>query len=331
MSTPPGPADVPRIFPLGAFFRARLGAPAYKVPLDAGFSCPNRDGTLSRSGCLFCNPAGSGTGLSAQGLPLAEQWARLTPRLRARHPGALLLAYLQAYSNTHASIGRLRAVLAEISRLPGVAGLCLGTRPDCLDVGLDVDGDCARLNALAETGLAFVQLDLGLQSADDAVLARINRGHDAACFARAVRAAAQRGLSVCAHLVHGLPGARPDDLSASVAFLNELPVAGVKFHNLLVCRGAGLEALWRAGEYVPPSREEYVRAVVRALIRLRPDICVQRLAADPAPGELLAPDWGADKAGTLARIRAELARQDTWQGRDGFCPDTVPNWDSPPV
>ena len=92
-------------------------------------------------------------------------------------------------------------------------------------------------------------------------------------------------------------------------FLNALPVAGVKLHNLLVCRGSGLEQLWRAGGYAPPGREDYVQAVVRALTRLRPDICVQRLAADPAPGELLAPDWGADKTGTLARIRAELARR----------------------
>ncbi|MDP3428045.1 MAG: hypothetical protein Q8S17_11810, partial [Humidesulfovibrio sp.] len=175
-------------------------------------------------------------------------------------------------------------------------------------------------------------------SADDGVLARAGRGHDAACFARAARAAAARGLSVCAHLVHGLPGASPDDLLASVDFLNALPVAGVKFHNLLVCRGAGLEALWRtggrsgglSGGYAPPGREDYVQAVVRALARLRPDICVQRLVADAAPGELLAPDWGGDKNATLSRIRAELVRRDTWQGKDGFCPDRRPDFDGLP-
>jgi len=344
MSSSPGPAEPARFHSLAAYFRARLGGAARKVPLDAGFSCPNRDGTISRTGCLFCNPAGSGTGLLAQGLGLAGQWEHLAPRLRARHPEARLLAYLQSYSNTHASTARLGQVLAEISALPGVAGLCIGTRPDCLDV----DGTQERLDALAsflrqgaggggfgpDPGFGFIQLDLGLQSADDAVLVRINRGHDAACFARAARAAAGRGLSVCAHLVHGLPGAGPDDLLASVEFLNTLPVAGVKFHNLLVCRGAGLEALWRtggrSGGYTPPGREDYVQAVVRALARLRPDICVQRLAADPAPGELLAPDWGADKSGTLTRIRAELARQGLWQGKDGFCPDSPPDWDRPP-
>ncbi|PKN06890.1 MAG: TIGR01212 family radical SAM protein [Deltaproteobacteria bacterium HGW-Deltaproteobacteria-8] len=341
MSTTPGPAEHARFYSLAAFFRARLGAGARKVPLDAGFSCPNRDGTLSRSGCLFCNPAGSGTGLLAQGLSLAEQWEHLAPRQRARYPEARLLAYLQSYSNTHASINRLREVLAEISSLPGVAGLCLGTRPDCLDVGPKGGGGCARLDLLASfvrqdaqaglgPGFDFLQLDLGLQSADDAVLSRINRGHDAACFARATVAAAERGLSVCAHLVHGLPGARPDDLAESVDFLNALPVAGVKFHNLLVCRGAGLEALWRPGGYTPPEQGDYVQALVRALVRLRPDICVQRLAADAAPGELVAPAWAADKNITLSGIRSELARQDTWQGRDGFCPDTMPDWENPP-
>lgn len=325
MSAPPGPAERTRIYPLAAFFRARLGAAARKVPLDAGFSCPNRDGLLSRAGCLFCNPSGSGTGLFAQGLSLAEQWRLLSPRLRARHPEARLLAYLQSYSNTHANTDHVRRVLAEISALPGVAGLCLGTRPDCLDV----DKDCARLDALAQAEFGFVQLDLGLQSADDAVLTRSNRGHDAACFAHAARAAAARGLSVCAHLVFGLPGAGPDDLAGSVEFLNALPVAGVKFHNLLVCRGAALAGLWRAGGFAPPEREAYVQAMVRALERLRPDICVQRLASDPAPGELLAPDWAADKSGTLARIRSELARQDTWQGRCGFCPESPPDWNRP--
>lgn len=305
----------PRWRSAGVFFRARLGGPARKIPLDAGFSCPNRDGTLSSSGCTFCNPAGSGTGLSARGLSLSAQWERLAGRVLARHPGAKLLAYLQSYTNTHAPCATLRAMFSEIIALPGVSGLCLGTRPDCLDVGA---GE-ARLDLLAGLldALPFVQLDLGLQSADDAVLARANRGHGAACFAAATRAAAARGLSVCAHLVHGLPGARPDDLSRSVDFVNALPVAAVKFHNLLVCRGTALERLWREGGLEPVGREAYVEALLAALARLRPDICVQRLCADPAPGELLAPDWAADKAATLAALRARLDELGLWQGKDG--------------
>lgn len=315
-------AEVPRWHSAGVFFRARLGGPVRKAPLDAGFSCPNRDGTLSRAGCSFCNPAGSGTGLFAQGVGLAEQWAWQSSRIRARDPKVRILAYLQAYSNTHATVEHLRAVLAEVAALPDASGLCLGTRPDCLDV----DSGEARLDLLAQTGLGFVQLDLGLQSADDTVLERANRGHGAQLFARAVRAAAARGLLVCAHLVHGLPGAKPDDLARSVEFLNSLPVAGVKFHNLLVCRGAPLAQEWQAGGFVLPSREAYVDALIDALERLRPDICVERLFADPAPGELIAPDWAADKAAGLRLLRQEMHKRGTWQGRADFCPDRLPDW-----
>lgn len=323
MSDRPGPQrEMKRWRGAAAYLRGLLGGPARKVPLDAGFSCPNRDGTLSRAGCSFCNAAGSGTGLSAAGLSLRQQWERLAPRALARDPRTRLMGYLQAYSNTHASPQRLRAVLAEAAELPGIAGLCLGTRPDCLDA----DGDCARLDALAGAGFPFLQLDLGLQSADPAVLLRCGRGHGPEVFALAARAAAARGLLVCAHLVHGLPGAAGDDLEKSVEFLNALPIAAVKFHNLLVCRGTRLAGEWERGQLVPAGRDEYVAALIRALARLRPDICVERLFADPAPGELLAPDWAAGKAASLDFLRAEMRRLDTWQGRVGFCENAPPDF-----
>lgn len=323
------PQDQPRWFAASAYFRRRLGGRARKVPLDAGLSCPNRDGTISRLGCSFCNPAGSGTGLFARGVGLAEQWGRFAPRLASRQPGVRLLGYLQAYTNTHAAPGRLRAILAEAAALPGLAGLCLGTRPDCLDIGageerLDILAEALRLLP-AVCGGPYLQVDLGLQSADDAVLSRANRGHGAEVFALAARAAATRGLEVCAHLLHGLPGAAADDLVRSVAFVNALPVVAVKFHNLLVCRGAPLARAWRAGDCVPPGREEYLEALIRALELLRPDIRVERLFADPAPGELLAPDWAQDKAANLDLLRRELVRRDTWQGR-AQRPHARPDW-----
>lgn len=317
-----GGPEPSRWHPARLYFRARVGGDVRKAPLDAGLSCPNRDGTLSRSGCSFCNASGSGNGLFARGLSLTEQWALLAPRALARNPKARLLAYLQAFSNTHAEPERLAGILAETAALPGVAGLCLGTRPDCLDV----DAGFERLDLLARCPLPFIQLDLGLQSADPAVLARCGRGHGPEVFARATRAAAGRGLHVCAHLLHGLPGSGPDDLLESVRFLNELPVAAVKFHNLLVCRGTRLAEQWRGGGLAVPGREEYVADLVRALRGLRPDICVQRLFADPAPGELLAPDWAADKAAGLALARAALLGQNAWQGQAEHCPDTLPDW-----
>ncbi len=349
---------------LAGHWRERLGAKAWKAPLDAGLGCPNRDGTISRAGCVFCNPRGSGTGLAAKGLSLAAQWERQTPA----RPGTLRIAYLQSYTNTHCAPGRLAGLLDELAALPDIAGACIGTRPDCLEPEkLDLLARFARRLALAapEAGVQpEVWLDLGLQSCDDATLTCIGRGHDAACFAHAARRASEAGLKVCAHVMFGLPTgpgvtARASDrtrfsdiqgkdpgcpamrcpdlgleageaatagektgmategaeaLWRTVEFVNALPVAGIKFHNTMVVRGARLEGWWREGRYVPPCMDDYATAVALALARLRPDVVVHRLAADPAQDELLAPSWATDKHAVLARIRKIMAAQGLRQG-----------------
>ena len=184
-------AMIPRYNTLSRAFRAVYGRRAKKIPLDAGGACPNRDGTISRGGCLFCNAVGSGTGLHHKGFGLRAQWESLTPPARGR--GEALVAYLQSFSNTYGPTARLAALLGELAALPDLAGLCLGTRPDCLEA--------EKLALLAAFPGPPVRLELGLQSANDATLARINRGHDAACFARAVREAAAHGIGVTAHVM----------------------------------------------------------------------------------------------------------------------------------
>ncbi|WP_323407055.1 TIGR01212 family radical SAM protein [Solidesulfovibrio sp.] len=293
-----------RYLTLAAAYRQHFGRRAKKIPLDAGSACPNRDGSLSRGGCCFCNAVGSGTGLYHKGFGLRAQWDRLTPPARAR--GEALVAYLQSFSNTYGPPARLAGLLAELAALPGVAGICLGTRPDCLGA--------EKIALLAAAPVGYVQLDLGLQSACDATLARIHRGHDAACFARAARAATAAGIRVTAHLMAGLPGEGVEDFLASVAYVSALPVTGVKFHNTLVVAGAPLAALFHAGAYVPMAREDYIAAVCQGIARLRPDIAVERVNADPAPGELVAPAWAADKQGLLRDIRARLEAADIRQG-----------------
>ncbi|WP_415518470.1 MAG: TIGR01212 family radical SAM protein [Desulfovibrio aminophilus] len=297
-----------RRFPtLSEALRRVFGRKVWKIPLDAGFSCPNRDGSRSRRGCSFCNERGSGTGLAASGLSLRAQWDLWRDRLAKSRGADRFLAYLQSFSNTYGPPERLAAVLDELRGLPGLAGICVGTRPDCLDGG--------KIALLAGLGLPWIQVDLGLQSADPATLTRINRGHDPTCFARATAAAASAGLLVCGHLMAGLPGEGREAFLAGVDFLNALPVAGIKLHNTLVLKGTELAKDWEAGEYEPPSLEEYAAWVAEAVDRLRPDIVVQRLCADPAPGELLAPAWASDKAGVLAAIRGGLAAR-------GFAVDT---------
>lgn len=294
----------PRVHTLSQAFRAVFGRRAKKIPLDAGSSCPNRDGTLSRGGCLFCNAAGSGTGLHLKGFGLRAQWEALTGPARRRNEA--LLAYLQSFSNTYGPPERLAALLAETAALPDIAGLCLGTRPDCLDA--------EKIRLLAAAPVAHVRLELGLQSASDATLARINRGHTAADFARATRAAASAGLFVTAHVMAGLPGEGVAEFLATVDFLAALPIAGVKLHNTLVVAGSGLADLYAAGRYEPMAREEYVAAVCQAIALLPPHVAVERQNADPTPGELVAPAWAADKQGILREIHARLEREDIWQG-----------------
>lgn len=308
-----------RHYALSAYLRQRFGSRVRKAPLDAGFSCPNRDGALSTGGCAFCNEQGSGTGMLGAGRGLAEQWAVWRERMDpGGERGVKFLAYLQSYSNTYGPARRVREVLAEAAALPGVVGLCVGTRPDCLDE--------EKVRILAGADTPELWLDLGLQSAVDATLARVNRGHTAADFAAAVELCAGHGVKVCAHLIAGLPGEGPDEFLRGVEFLNALPVRGVKLHNLFLCRGTALGAQWRRGELAPMERDVYVELIAEALARLRPDLVVHRLASDPGEGELLAPDWAANKRSVLNDIAALMQRRDLWQGKSLDPSGGIPLW-----
>ena len=301
-----------RMNSLSIHFRRHFGRRVWKIPLDAGSGCPNRDGTLSRRGCCFCNPAGSGTGLAALGLDLAAQWEHHRARLAARRKATAFMAYLQSYSNTYGPTERLTQLLGELRGLPGLVAVSVGTRPDCLNKA-KLDLMAAQVEFLPPEG--EIWLDLGLQSACDATLARINRGHDFAAFANTVHAAHARGLKVCAHLMAGLPGEDGEAFLRSVAAVGELPVAGVKLHNLLVVRGTPLAADFARRAYTPLERQKYVELIVTALELLPAGVVIHRLQADPAPSELLAPEWAADKAGVRADILALLEARDTRQGK----------------
>ncbi len=314
-----------RIYSLATYLRQRFGGRLRKIPLDAASGCPNRDGSVSFHGCAFCNAQGSGTGMAANGLSLTRQWERLASRTAHGQAGESVqqsfIAYLQSFSNTYGPAARLAGLMREIRALPGLAAVSVGTRPDCLDQ--------EKLAILAGTGIPETWLDIGLQSSDDATLARIGRGHDFACFASAVEQADALGLKVCAHVMAGLPGEGETEFLTTVRAVSALPARGIKFHNLLVLRGTAMEAMWRAGKYSPLTPSCYVSMLCRALADTRPDMVVHRLQADPAPGELVAPDWAGDKNVLLARIREELAARDLWQGRMAGAPESIPSWFDP--
>lgn len=295
------------------WLRRRHGQPVRKIPLDAGGSCPNRLPDSGAGGCSYCTRRGAGTGLHDQGLTLTQQWRHWCEKYARRAPNALYLAYLQSFSNTFRPARELAALLEEITQFEKLVAIALGTRPDCLDdEKLDMLA-AAKHGAPSGTELD-IWLELGLQSASDATLRRINRGHDAATLARAASQAARRGLLVCLHVMQGLPGESRSAFFHTIDFVNTLPVQAVKFHNTLVLEGSALAQDWRAGAYVPATREETVAALAEGLARLRPDVVIQRLTADAWPGELLAPAWAADKSALRGDIVAHMLQQGWQQG-----------------
>lgn len=299
-------ADLPYL-DLNTYLKGRFGTRVQKISLDAGLTCPNRDGLVSSGGCLYCNARGSGTGAWARGLSLKEQMQEGLARLQARYQASRFIAYFQSFSNTYAPVAQLRALYDEALAFPEVVGLSLGTRPDCLG-----DEVLELLAGYAQKRLLW--LELGLQSAHDQTLIALNRGHDVACFSRAVARAAARGLEVVAHVILGLPGEGPREMAATATYLAGLPLRGVKIHLLYVVKGAKLARLLQEGAYTCLTEDEYVRLVVDFVELLPPHFVIHRLTGDPHRRELLAPDWCLDKSRVLGRIREEFARRGSRQG-----------------
>jgi radical SAM protein (TIGR01212 family) len=297
-----------RYYDYNTYLRGLFGCRVQKITVDAGLTCPNRDGSVATGGCIYCNARGSGTGAHARGLSITEQLTTGKKALARRYRAEKFIAYFQAFSNTYAPLAMLKALYEEALAVPDVVGLAIGTRPDCVSAPvLDLLQDIAR-NRL-------IWVEYGLQSARDTTLARINRGHDAACFFRAVEATRNRGINICTHVILGLPGESRADIRFTARCLSETGIDGVKLHALYVVKGTRLAALHRTGEYRCLEQQEYVELACDFLERLPPAMVVQRLTGDPHPGELAAPGWCLDKTGTLNRIRAELERRDSWQGK----------------
>ena len=292
---------------LNSYLKDRFGQRVQKITLDAGLTCPNRDGRVSTGGCLFCNARGSGTGAWGRGQDIPAQLEAGMARLSRRYGAARFIAYFQSFSNTYATWTTLRELYEAALTPPQVVGLAVGTRPDCLDDEvLDLLAGYARDR--------LVWLELGLQSAHDATLARLNRGHDAACFRQAALRAAARGLEVVAHVILGLPGEGPREMAATAEFLARLPVAGVKIHLLYVVKGSGLARLHEQGEYVCLTEDQYVSAAADFIERLPPRLVIHRLTGDPHAEELVAPAWCLDKFRVMNLIREEFARRGSRQG-----------------
>lgn len=299
---------MPPYHTLSIYWKKKFRSRVWKIPLDSGADCPNRDGTISSKGCIFCNEKGSGTGLSLKSISLKDQYSLFRKKLMARYGPIRFAAYLQSFTSTYCSPDRLASLLDQLRGLEDLEVLCVGTRPDCLDE--------KKLDILASFPSSETWLDLGLQSSCDDTLKNINRGHSAADFSTACRMADSKGIKVCAHIIAGLPGEEVGVFLETIDFLNNEPVRGVKIHNLYICRDTSLALMWKNRKYTPLKLEEYALWVTQALARMRPDIIIHRLTGDPAPGELLAPDWAREKNRVLNQIKKNMAEKDLWQGKE---------------
>lgn len=287
--------------------KRRFGCKVQRISVDAGFTCPNRDGALDSSGCIFCGGQGSGSYGIRRELDIAAQLEDGKEVMRRKYKAARFIAYFQAYSNTYAPVDQLRAVFDAALGVPDVVGVIAATRPDCLP-----DDVLDYLAGLSERTAFW--LEIGLQSIHDRSLALINRQHDYACFVDAVERAALRKLKVCAHLILGLPGETREEMLAMAGELNRLPVDGVKLHLLHVMRGTRLAEMHAQGVVNMLDRDGYVGLVCDFLELLDPRILIHRLTGDGGRDNLLAPLWSLKKFEVLNLIDGELARRGTCQG-----------------
>lgn len=306
----PAYAHNKRYYTLYEAMTRRFGRRVMKASVDAGFTCPNLDGTCGSRGCAFCRDGSSGSHdlYGAARLSVAEQLALERRRIRKKWPDAGLIAYFQAHTNTYAPLDTLKSLYEEALEQEGVCGLSIATRPDALPEPV-----ADYLEELSRQ--TYLTVELGLQTIHDDTARRFGRGYDTACFIDAVHRLRSRGIRVCAHLIDGLPGETRDRMLDSARALAALQVDGVKIHLLHILSGTRLAAEYEAGLIEPMSREAYIGVVVRQLELLPPDTVVERLTGDGSKAHLLAPLWSLDKIAVLGGIDRELARQDTWQGK----------------
>ncbi len=284
--------------------RETFGRPVRKIALDAGLTCPNRDGTCGVGGCAYCDAHGSGPGRERSVVPVAQQISEAVARGPA---GQKYLAYFQAFSNTHAPAARLRSLFEEALRHPAVVGLDIATRPDCVPESV-----LGLIEELSKR--TYLWLELGLQSGSDDTLRRVNRGHTAAQFVDAVQRARMRGIRVCAHVIYGFPWESRHDMRSTALLVARCAVEGVKFHNLYLVPGTPLAADVGHSRFPLLSREAYASAVADALELLAPDTVIQRLTGDPPAGVPPVPAWCGDKHATIRAIVDELGRRGSRQG-----------------
>lgn len=297
-----------RYYSLNRFLRETFGEKVYKLALDGGMSCPNRDGTLGTGGCIFCSAGGSGDFAETRQSTVAEQIEQAKRRIRSKTGAEKFIAYFQSYTNTYGPVSYLERLFTEAISEPSVAAVSIGTRPDCL--GADVVALLERLNRIKP-----IWVELGLQTIHEQTARYIRRGYPLAVYEDALGRLRAAGITVVVHVILGLPGESREMMLRTIDYLSgEHRPDGVKLQLLHVLEGTDLAADYRAGKFRTMEMGEYFELLCECLRRLHPDMVIHRLTGDGPKRTLIAPEWTADKKRVLNALRRELERQDVRQG-----------------
>lgn len=292
----------------GSYLKKRFGTTVYKVNVDAGFTCPNRDGTVGWGGCIYCNNDSFRPREAKPTLSIREQIRNGIAHVSKRYGAKKFLVYFQPYTNTYAHVERLASLYREALSEDGVIGLAIGTRPDCIDA--------EKLNLLEDLAKDyFILIEYGLQSIYDKTLEFINRGHDFNTFVRAVELTDHRNIHIGAHIILGFPTETVEEMLHMAEVISELPIGFLKIHQLQVIKDTVLERIYQQNPFHTFSYEEYIDLLVNFLERLSPQIVLQRLFATAPDNLLIAPRWDLSRHRILNDIMNVMKERQTFQGR----------------
>ncbi len=293
------------------YFKREFGGRVQKITLDAGFSCPNRDGTCGTGGCTFCNNKAFNPSYNDPEKSIESQIQQGMKFHKTRYRKATrFLAYFQAYSNTYSSLEHMQSLYEQALKVPGIIGIVVGTRPDCVDE--------EKLNYFQELSLKhYVTVEYGIESVINRTLQRVNRGHDVEKSLWAVRETARRGVRVGGHMIIGLPGEDRQDFLDSGQELSRWPLNNIKFHQLQIIRQTAMAREYeeRPGEFVSFTLEEYLDLMLEIVEQLNPSIVVERIAGEVTPGMGIREGWGIRYDRVLQAFEDLLEKHDTWQGK----------------
>ncbi|WP_407271943.1 TIGR01212 family radical SAM protein [Radiobacillus sp. PE A8.2] len=285
-----------------------FGHKVFKVALDGGFDCPNRDGTVAYGGCTFCSAAGSGDFAGDRVDDLETQFNAIKNKMHHKWKDGKYMAYFQAYTNTHAPIAELREKYETVLRQDDVVGLSIATRPDCLPE--DVVEYLAELNELT-----YLWVELGLQTIHQDTSDLINRAHDLQCYLEGVEKLRKHGIRVCTHIINGLPGENYQRMMETARAVSEMDVQGIKIHLLHLLKGTPMVKQYEKGLLEFLTKEDYIKLVVDQLEILPEDMIIHRITGDGPPDLLIGPMWSMNKWDVLNSIDKELTQRNSWQGK----------------